>query len=237
MSGRNRLIEQYAAHYLRVNSGLMPVLSSRSSAGMDLMYGPLITRLRSGSRVLDIGCGTGHLLSWLRRQPGIVPVGVDSSATQIELARGHVPDVEIVCSDGLSYLRRHAQTFAGIFCLDVLEHLPGVNLCLEWVEAARAALLPGGFFLCRVPNGANLAASYSRYMDLTHERCFTSPSLLQLLETGGLQECRIIPLRAAHVTGRVRLALEALFHRALFRVCGHGSERVFTNNIYAVGFR
>ncbi|MES4785713.1 MAG: hypothetical protein C4294_07730, partial [Nitrospiraceae bacterium] len=236
MSRRELLIQQYVSHYKRVNSGLLPVPSLQNFADMRLMYGPLIAPLPSGSRVLDVGCGTGMLLSWLARQPGLIPVGVDSSITQTEQARRHLPNTEIVCSDGLSYLREHPRFFAGIWCLDVLEHLPEVDLCLEWVEAAWAALRPGGFFLCRAPNGANLTASYCRYMDLTHERCFTSASLLQLLEAGGFQECRVVPIRTARLTGRLRLALEAVLHRVIFRICGHGLESTFTYNICAVGY-
>jgi 2-polyprenyl-3-methyl-5-hydroxy-6-metoxy-1,4-benzoquinol methylase len=237
MSAREQLIQNYMTHYSRVNAGAIPVPSTKSTASMRLMYGPLLATLAPGSKVLDIGCGTGLLLSWLAQQPNLVPVGVDMSATQIQHARRTLPNVELVCSDGLSYLRRYPGTFAGIFCLDVIEHLPGLGLCFQWIQAARDALLPSGFFLCRVPNGANLVASYSRYLDLTHERCFTTPSLLQLLEGGGLQACSVLPLRAPHLSGRLRLTVEAMLHRAIFLVCGHGGERIFTNNVYAVGYK
>ena len=120
---------------------------------------------------------------------GVTPVGVDASPTQLEIARRAFPDLEITCSDGLEYLRANPESFDGIFCTDVLEHVPGTVNCIEWVQAARAALRPGGFFVCRCPNGANLTAGFSRYIDLTHERSFTEISILQLLEAGGLRDC------------------------------------------------
>lgn len=236
---RDRLIEEYAEHYARVNStNIDPqAVEPTHFQNMQLMYGPLVASLPLGSKILDLGCGTGFLLNWLSKQPGIVPAGVDSSRSQVEIARQGLPGIEISCRDGLGYLQAHPNTFSGIFCTDLLEHIPGKDLCFEWVEAAASALKPGGFFYCRVPNSANLTGSYSRYEDLTHERSFTSTSLLQLLEASSLQDCRIMPIRAAHLSGRVRLAVEQLLHRKIFLICGRGSERVFTFNVCAVGFK
>lgn len=118
------------------------------------MYGDLIAQVPAGGEILDLGCGTGFLLSWLAGQPGIIPVGVDALPRQVALVRQFLPDLEIDSSDGLPYLRRNKGRFEGIFCTDVLEHVRGGELRLEWLEAAREALRPGGFFCCRVPNAA-----------------------------------------------------------------------------------
>lgn len=232
------LIEKYAEHYKRINvdveSAKLPVKSFKN---MQLMYGDLISQVPRQSKILDVGCGTGLLLSWLAAQKDIVPIGIDSSITQIAIARSRLPEIEILCGDGLDYLRQNPATFAGIFCTDVLEHIPGEDMCLTWVEAAHMALQPGGFFFCRVPNAANLTGTYSRYIDLTHQRSFTSTSLLQLLQAGGLQHCRIVPIRAVHLSGKIRLIVETVLHRVIFSICGRGLERIFTSNVCAVGFR
>lgn len=234
----DRLIERYAEHYRRVKTEVDPgTLWSGDARGMDVMYRDLIAAVPRGGQVLDLGCGTGILLSWLGRQPGIIPVGIDASPSQVEVARASLPGTEVVLGDGLAYLRDNPETFAGIFCTDVLEHIPGDDLCLEWVEAARDALAPGGFFFCRMPNAANLAGGYGRHMDMTHQRSFTSVSILQLLDAAALSDCRVVPIRADYVLGRLRLAVEHGLHRAVFRICGYGLERVFTNNICAVGYK
>lgn len=237
MSNRDELIHDYARHYQRVNEFVDPLaVSARDLEIMTLNYGFLTEGLPPGSRVLDLGCGTGILLRWLGHQANTVPVGVDLSPTMVGFARSKLHGIEIACADALDFLRGNQAAFAGIFCTDLLEHIPGTDACIAVAKAARAALKPGGFFYCRSPNAASLTGSYGRYMDLTHERAFTSTSLLQLLDAAGFVRARVVPIRAPHAGGRLRLAAEAALHRVVFRICGRGMERVFTSNVCAVGF-
>lgn len=237
MSRRDRLIQDYATHYARVNEFVDPTtMSARDLETMTLNYGFLVDALPPGATVLDVGCGTGILLRWLADREGVTPVGVDLSPTMVGFARSKLPAIEIACADALEFLRERQGAFHGIFCTDLLEHIPGVDECIELAEAARAALEPGGFFYCRSPNAASLTGSYGRYMDLTHERAFTSTSMLQLLDAAGFERARVVPIRAPHAAGRARLAVEAALHRVVFRICGRGLERVFTSNVCAVGF-
>ena len=239
MSRLNRiLVERYAEHYARVNPTITPVeVEKRHYRAMQRMYGELVALLPAGSRVLDLGCGTGILLQWLSNQPGIVATGVDSSLTQVRIAKQSLEGIVVSCEDGLDHLGKHPDTFAGIFCFDVLEHLKTEDLCLKWVEMSWSSIGSGGFFCCKVPNAASLTGSYSRYMDFTHRRLFTSTSLIQLLEAGGFRDNRLISIRAADLRGRLRLSMEALLHRIIFIICGHGFERSFSSNVCAVGFK
>jgi 2-polyprenyl-3-methyl-5-hydroxy-6-metoxy-1,4-benzoquinol methylase len=237
-SQRDQLVEDYAKHYARVNSFFDPrTMTEKEFRNHDCTFGELIQNSAPGARILDLGCGTGFLLNWLIRKPGLELVGVDASAGQLEVARSIFSQVEFSCADGLSFLRENPDSFDGIFCTDVLEHIPGTDLCIEWVQAACAALRPGGFFVCRSPNGASLISGYTRYIDLTHERAFTDKSMLQLLDTGGLKDCRILPIRAGSFSGRIRQTMERILHRIVFRVCGQAPAQEFASNLCAVGYR
>jgi hypothetical protein len=108
---------------------------------------------------------------------------------------------------------------------------------LDWVDAARNALIPGGWIFVQVPNAASLVGAYSRYRDLTHDIAYTTTSILQLLTAGGLRNCRIAPVRGFDATSRLRLWLERWLHRMLFRICGEAHEQAFTSNVCAVGYR
>lgn len=235
---RERLIETYTEHYARVNESIDPTkITADRVQHMEVTYRELIDPLPNGARVLDLGCGTGMLLSWLSRQSGIAPVGVDSSPSQVALAQRYLPNVELHCEDGLEFLSAHPDEFDAIFCTDVLEHIPGKDNLLQWVEAATAALKPNGSFYCRMPNAASLVGSFTRYMDLTHECSFTSTSIVQLLEAGGLRDCRVMAVRGEDLSARIRLWVEHWMHRVIHRICGHAMERVFTTNVCAVGYR
>jgi SAM-dependent methyltransferase len=49
----------------------------------------------TGTRVLDVGCGTGFFLR-LAAQRGATAAGIDAAAPFIEIARGRVPDAKLV---------------------------------------------------------------------------------------------------------------------------------------------
>jgi 2-polyprenyl-3-methyl-5-hydroxy-6-metoxy-1,4-benzoquinol methylase len=228
--------ETFLRHYDRGNITVDPrALAARAAPDLEATYGSYMRHLSPGSRVLDLGCGTGYLLHWIS-QKGLTAYGVDQSSSMIEAARYFLPDLEITLSDGLEYLQAHPTSFSAIFCHDVLEHLPTEDSCLAWVQAARRALLPGGFFICRVPNAANLTACHMRYIDFTHRRSFTSFSLIQLLETAGLSDCRIIPLRRKNLIRRFHLLALTIFHRAFYLFCGNRLERHFHKFIIGIGF-
>ena len=70
---------------------------SRSDAPKDIIR--LITdRLPPGSRILDIGCGSGIPITHYLASAHLL-TGVDISSSMIELARKNVPAAEFICSD------------------------------------------------------------------------------------------------------------------------------------------
>jgi trans-aconitate 2-methyltransferase len=103
-----------------------------------------------GERILDVGCGTGHLTSEIARS-GAQVLGTDSSAAMIAQARENFPGVSFESRDvrELPYLAE----FDAIFS----------NAVLHWVqppEAAAAAmsraLKPGGRLVCEFGGHGNV---------------------------------------------------------------------------------
>jgi cyclopropane fatty-acyl-phospholipid synthase-like methyltransferase len=232
---REALIRNYAQHYARHNDNLGPTrLADAARNALDATYGDIVTALAPGSEVLDLGCGSGYLLAWLSSRSGLRVVGVDSSQSQVAVSARELPAVHVECDDALAYLRRCRDRFAAVFCLDVLEHI-GDDVIFEWLSAAHEALLPGGYFICKVPNAANLTAAQLRYIDLTHVRSFTASSVEQLVEAAGFEQCQVLPVRSGHLSGAIRETIEWAAHKVVFRVCGDSREEIFTRTLVGVG--
>ena len=83
-------------------------------------------------RIVDLGCGTGFALSWFEGDK----VGVDFSS---ELLRQGPPGPEYVVAD-IEATPFRDESFDTVLCLDVLEHLPTLNV----IDEAHRILVPHG---------------------------------------------------------------------------------------------
>lgn len=234
------LYAQYHKHFERVYG---PVQQDprrvwrRTLRSYERTYHHLIRGLPQGARILDIGCGTGILLKWLMDyHPQVIPVGVDQSAEEIELARSALPKAALYVDDALRFLQTHQNSFYGIFAHHIIEHIAD-ELLLDWLRAIYGALRPGGFFCCRVPNAANIMGLYHRYDDLTHCRVFADHSLLQLMDIGAFENATIVPIKPGWLIAAMRQLIEALLHRCIFLISGHPNRIACTTEVCAVGYR
>lgn len=103
--------------------------------------------------VVDIGCGSGHLLAALleRIDPPERTVGVDDSSEAIARLREVVPDaVGVVASVYELDRELEAGSFDLVLCTEVLEHLHRPEEALEQLGRLRA---PGGKIVASVPDG------------------------------------------------------------------------------------
>jgi len=101
-------------------------------------------------RILDLGCGTGHLTDRIG-DSGADVVGIDQSAEMIETARDNHPDRQFVRADARDF--------------DVEEPFDAVfsNAALHWIheqddviDAVAEALAPGGRFVAELGGTGNV---------------------------------------------------------------------------------
>lgn len=97
-------------------------------------------RPEPGQRVLDIGCGTGDLLSWL---PDIDYLGHDPSLDYIDAARSKFGADGTFVVGGVGEVEIEPATFDAAVAKGVLHHLDDETARALFAEAARA-LRPGG---------------------------------------------------------------------------------------------
>jgi len=141
---------------------------------------------------LDVGCGRGYALEWLRSLGYSNLTGVDADSEQVAFAVARGLSVTYV-EDTVEFLQSRASTCEAVLLMDVLEHVaPSAQPPL--LAAIHAALRPGGILLCTVPNAASPLASFWRFADYTHETLFTSESLEFLLTQMGFEISAILPM-------------------------------------------
>lgn len=108
-----------------------------------------VRKLRSGASVLDIGCGSGRDLLWLKQQ-GFSPTGFERSGGLAELARRHsgcrVMEGDFETFDFLPF------SFDAILASGSLVHVPHHRLT-DVLKNIQQALAPGGLFYLSLKQG------------------------------------------------------------------------------------
>jgi ubiquinone/menaquinone biosynthesis C-methylase UbiE len=116
---------------------------------------------RDGSRVLEVGCGTGVITALIADMPGVaVAVGVDPSRQFVQQARRRLlPSCRFEVADGRS-LPFGDSTFDGVVFATTLCHIPSPEQALA--EAHRV-LTPGGWLLAYDGDYATTTVAFSRH--------------------------------------------------------------------------
>lgn len=168
-----------------------PLRYDGQSDDPDEVAGIIASYLSSGSRILDVGCGTGSVSKIVADLTKARIVGVEPDAERAALARERGLEVinESFSDDVIAKIGK----FDVVVFADVLEHTPNPASLLQ---LARKALIPGGAVIVSVPNVAHWTVrldllrgrfDYREHgiMDATHLRFFTESSLRRLLEAEG----------------------------------------------------
>ena len=105
-----------------------------------------------GERILDLGCGTGHLTNQIA-SAGVEVIGIDKSQSMIEEARRLYPDLRFEIGDATD------------FRLDLMFDAVFSNAAIHWMKDQNAvarrvweALKPGGRFVAEFGGKGNIHA-------------------------------------------------------------------------------
>lgn len=133
-------------------------------------------RMSKQWKCLDVACGYGNFLAFLRSAGLREFKGLDVSRNTINVAIKEFGDANVICSDVFEYLPKQAETYDLISALDFIEHLTKSEL-FEFLSLAGRAQRKGGLLLLRTPNANGLFGMAARYNDITHEVCFSPGSI------------------------------------------------------------
>ncbi|MBL8220323.1 MAG: class I SAM-dependent methyltransferase [Bryobacterales bacterium] len=166
------------------------------------------------AEVLDIGCGRGEFLECLR-DAGMLVKGIDSNAEMVSICRAKGLYAEQ--ADLFHYLGElDESSLDGIFCSQVVEHLPPDRLP-EFLSLAAAALRPKGKIVLETPNPECLAIFASHfYLDPTHQRPVPAHLMVFYLEECGFGNIKVEYINPAEETMATIKELPAQFRKAFF---------------------
>jgi 2-polyprenyl-3-methyl-5-hydroxy-6-metoxy-1,4-benzoquinol methylase len=148
------------------------------------------------SRTLEIGCGAGNTLAWLKTVRRCTWMGgVELNPDVAQQARGRL---DVFYEGNIEHLELPIEpgSLDLILCLDVLEHLID-----PWavVQRLQALLRPGGALIASIPNVRYRKVLFPLLMqgkwdyvdegvlDRTHLRFFVRATAIHLIESSGLK--------------------------------------------------
>lgn len=158
------------------------------------------------NRVLDLGCGSGAMSALIREQQKASEIwGVEKFPDAARSARDCGALDKVLDGDLEEVIEQlPAEHFTHVIAGDILEHLVD-----PWVvcDKLRACLVPGGTFICSIPNIRNISfllalifkARFeykdSGVMDRTHLRFFARKDVHDLFAGAGFTDISINPVR------------------------------------------
>lgn len=160
------LYNRYVSEFKPENAALTPTELRHYYGWCDARYFPHLKHLPQSASILELGCGHGRILNYLRHKGFDKAKGIDISQQQIDIALRDRLDAEL--ADVFEFLDRHSEGFEAVIAIDFAEHFTKDEL-LRMFEAIHAAMKPGGTLLLQTPNAEGVFARQVMYGDLTHE--------------------------------------------------------------------
>jgi 2-polyprenyl-3-methyl-5-hydroxy-6-metoxy-1,4-benzoquinol methylase len=130
-------------------------VQTRMAPWYQFLMPDLISELKSDSRLIELGCGQGHILRLLTRHSPIREeniFGIDQSKVAVEFTRKLLPKANISTQD-IYQMNFPANHFDVCLLMETIEHLEEPVLALQKI---RNVLVPGGILYISFPNFLHL---------------------------------------------------------------------------------
>lgn len=144
------------------------------------------------AKILDIGCGNGQFLAYLKLKGFTEMCGVETDLKKVEFCKNDLSfNVSHICE-----LDQFLTDFKGFFDLvvlmEVIYYFPDEKL-FPYLKAIYEALKDNGVIIVQVFNGANFTGAFYKIKDPDINRTYYEGSLKKCLEE---TEFKVISLRA-----------------------------------------
>jgi len=185
-------------------------------------------KLSDDKKILELGCGIGGFLYFLKKNGCENFLGVDNSEEQLSICKKYVT-TKVVNEDVLSFLKNHNHKYDLIVLLDLIEHL-GKDKIIQFIELLYKTLNVNGRILLRTPNMGSLFGLRSRYIDFTHEVGFTEESIKQIFRQSAFSNVEVYNT----YIGSKRLLAIKLYQKILEKLYNFELSNIVTQDLILI---
>ena len=234
-----------ASHFQDTYSKLKKELGKRETVflyGRKLVLDELssiLDQLPKDAKILDVGCGTAHLTSWIKEK-GFEVYGIEPSNEMYQYAKMNFPDIEIkqAISSEIPYPDSY---FDLIVAFEVLRYLDKEENRKSFKEFHRVLKTDGHFFITQVNLFCtdfyfifhNLKSLICKITNVTHHHCNFTTSGIQMKEVkkAGFRQVKTI----GRFIGSIRIFYK--FGKKAGDLYTSLIEKIFQNQRFPKSFR
>lgn len=165
---------------------------------------------KEGAKILDAGCGEGHLLEMISKKVNQKNVnqknlyGADITKIALEKAKERVTHANFSLQD-LSNLDYKDEFFEVVICTEVIEHIPEYK---KVINELKRVLKKGGYLIMTFPN--EILWTISRFLlgrkpirVPDHVNSFSSKRIIKCVKLNVVKKCNIPPLPSSLALTRI----------------------------------
>ena len=239
MDVRPQLYSLYVTAFKRENPAMTPAELAHYYQWCDERYFPFLQHVPKSSNILELGCGHGRMLNYLRHKGFLNAQGIDISEEQVVLSQQQGLKAQV--ADVFDYLEATDNSFDCIIAIDFVEHFTKDEL-YSLFTLVHDRLSMDGLFLIQTVNGEGLFPRQIIYGDLTHMTVLTPGSMEQLLQATGFGDARFAecsPLTKG-ISGILRSAMWKLIKtgaNAIRRIETGKYQNIWTENFITAAYK
>lgn len=199
-------------------------------------YLHLLNHLSLDTSILDVGCGNGYVMQFLKDSGYLNVFGIDISNEQVEYSKSKGLEVEV--NNIFEFVKKSKKKFDVIFAMDIIEHFYK-NELIELFEGLNSLLTENGILIIHTPNGDGIFPQHIIYGDLTHLTIFNPRSLEQILRLTNFEDisCFETGPTTKNLKGIIRLFfwnLIRFFYKTVKTIETGGAVNVLTQDFICI---
>lgn len=204
-----------------------PQLSKKITARLDQEIWQILG-LSNDKSVLEIGCGTGLVLHYLKSKGVQDLLGLDLDPALASVVPEDVRD-HFIAGDVFTVLGDSDRQFDAVLLMDVVEHFAPKD-AVALLRLIDRHLAPGGKILLKTPNAASPWGLSYQFGDLTHCTPFCPSSMRQLALAAGFVCKSCLPQYSGSKSRRITDQLVSKFFSKMLMV----APEIWTANFYSL---